>query len=264
MFRLKRNALFWWSLALTLLVTAAATAFDCLSIEGDLSLCALETRSLAGAPYAQLAAAAVIVLFIGADNSGTIRNKIFVGSPRGGVYAANLLTGVVIGCSINAAWLVGGLSGAPILGFWRMSFAEAAWLIAVSFVTTAAVSVLSAIVGMLIPRRSAAAVAAMGGAIALMIAAGTVYSRLEQPKETMTAEPADGELVFEVKENPLYIDGLKRAVYEAALHINPLAPAVTLSNCDLTNTAADVAGTAFVAVFAGSLGAAAFGRRDIK
>ena len=122
MFRLRRNSLFWWTVVLTGLITAGLVLLDSSAINGSITNYELENIALSGAPFVQFVCAAVIVLFIGTDNSqNTIRGKLIVGNERKGIYFADVLTGIIIGCSINAAWLVGGLSGAPILGFWKWS-----------------------------------------------------------------------------------------------------------------------------------------------
>ncbi len=265
MFRLRKSRMFRLSVIMTALVTAAAVLIDCLSIRGDVSEYALECCALSGAPLVQIVGAAVIILFLGTDHSHkTIRNKLIVGNQRGGIYSADVLTGIVIGCSINAAWLIGGLAGVPILGFWKMKSAEALLYIVMSFVGTVSLSSVTALIGVLMQRKSGAAVAALVLAFALIMNAGAVYTRLGDKKEVMNGVYVNGELTFEITENPNYISGLKRSAYELALHVNPLGSSVALSNCDLKNPAADIAGAAFVTVFVSSLGAAAFRRKDLK
>lgn len=265
MFRLKKSRLFWWVVVLTALVTVGVVLLGCLTIKGEASEYALESYALSEAPFVMIANAAMVILFISIDHSGrTVRNKIIVGNKRGGIYAANMLTGVVIGCSVNAAWLVGGLAGVPILGWWKMPASETAVYITSSMACAVAVSAAAALVGMLLQSRSAAVVVGLTAAFALIWCAGDVYNRLNAQKEEMTANNVSGELRFELIENPNYIGGLKRAAYELALNVNPMGSSIALSNCDLKDPVAGIAGAGFVTVFISSLGAAVFRRKDLK
>ncbi len=74
----------------------------------------------------------------------------------------------------------------------------------------------------------------------------------------------DGELQFELIENPNYIEGVRRAAYELALNVNPLGSSIALSNCDLKDPIAGIAGAGFVTVFISALGAAVFRRKDLR
>lgn len=265
MFRLGKSRLFRWAVVLTALATAGSVLLSCLSINGETSEYALENRALSGAPFVMIASAATVILFLGTDNSErTVRNKIIVGGRRGGIYAANMLTGIVIGCSITAAWLVGGLAGVPILGWWKMPVSEAAVYIASSMVSAVAVSAAAAPVGMLIQSKSGAVVVGLTAAFALLFCASGVYTRLGGQKEIMTADNIDGELQFTLTENPNYVGGIKRAAYELALNVNPMGSSIALSNCDLKDPVAGIAGAGFVTVFISSLGAAVFRRKDLK
>ena len=80
----------------------------------------------------------------------------------------------------------------------------------------------------------------------------------------MTTEKIDGELQFELIENPNYIEGVRRAAYELALNVNPLGSSIALSNCDLKDPIAGIAGAGFVTVFISALGAAGFRRKDLR
>lgn len=197
MFRLSKSRLFWWLVILTALITAGCVLLECMTIEGDISEYSLEKTALSGAPFAQIAAAAVTVLFLGADNgNNTVRNKLIVGSRRRDVYSA-----VVI---------------------------------------------------------------ALTAAFALIFTTGTVYRRLNHQKEEMRAVYENGELTLETAENPYYVGGFRRTAYELALHTSPFGPTIALSNCDLKDPAADLAGAAFVTIFVSLLGEARFGRIDLK
>lgn len=265
MFRLRKSRLFWWAVILTALVTAGFVLIDSSAINGSIRDYDLENIALAGAPLVQIVNAAVIVLFLGTNHShNTIRNKLIVGSRRGGIYSADVLTGMVIGCAINAAWLVGGLSGVPVLGLWKMETAKAFMYIGMTFVSTVSLSSVAALIGVLIRRRSAAVVIALTAMLALIICANNVYERLSNNEEDRIMDFVDGEPVFEMVRNPDYVGGAMRIAFELALNANPMGASVALSNRDFGDPTASLAGTAFVTVFVNSLGAAAFGRRDFN
>ena len=224
MFRLRKSRLFWWAVVLTALVTAGLVLLDSSAINGSIRDYDLENVALSGAPFVQIVNAAVIVLFLGTDHShNTIRNKLIVGSRRGGIYSADVLTGIVIGCSINAAWLVGGLSGVPVLGFWKMETAKAFMYIGMSFVCTVSLSSVAALIGVLVQRRSAAVVIALMAVLALIMCANNVYERLSNNEEDRKMDFVDGEPVFEFVKNPDYVDGTLRMAFELSLNLNPMA-----------------------------------------
>lgn len=269
MFRLRKSRLFWWTVILTALTTAGLVLFESSAMSAVFPDYELEIIALSGAPFVQMVIAAVIVLFLGTDNSHkTIRNKLIVGSRRGEIYSANVLTGMIIGCAVNAAWLVGGLSGVPTLGFWHMEPAEAFMYIGMSFVSTVSLCSVAALFAMMIRSRSAAVVAAIAALFVLLTGSSSAYQRLSNNKEDVSANIVDGEFVFELVENPYYVDGAMRAAFELALNANPMGISVTLSNRELgnrdySNPAACLVGAAFVTIFVSSLGAAMFGRRDL-
>lgn len=258
LFRLRKSRMFRAAVLLTLLITAAGVLFG--TADGT-----LEGVALSGAPLVQMAGAAAAVLFIGTDNSEkTVRNKLCVGSRRREVYAANVLTSIVISCSVNAAWLLGGLAGVPFFGWWKMPPASAAVYVTVSMLCAAALGAMAALLAMLIRSRSAAVAAICAALLALLTAAAVPYKRLSVGRELMVGQNVDGETVFELVENPDYVDGAKRAVLTLALNVNPMGVSAVLSNCDLGDPAASMAGTAFTAIFVCSLGAAVFGRKDLQ
>lgn len=262
--RLGKSRLFKWAVAMTALLTAAFVIISALSIEGDRTEYALESYALAGAPLVQIVSAAVIVLFVGAEHSQhTIRNKLTVGSRRGNVYASELITSVIIGCSLNAAWLLGGLAGVPFLGAWKMPLLEAITYIAVSMLSAAAVDAVAALIGTLFQRRSHGVVTALILVFAMTALAGQTYERLNVSEQEMRAEIINGEQSLLLEDNPRYISGAKRAAYEFALRINPLGTLIPLSNRDLKNPAADMAGAGFVTILVSSVGSAVFGRKDL-
>lgn len=265
MFRLRKSRLFWWAVILTALVTAGFVFIDSSAVNGSIRDYELEYIALSGAPLTQIVNAAVIVLFIGTDHShNTIRNKLIVGSRRGGIYSADVLTGMVIGCAINAAWLVGGLSGVPVLGFWKMETAKAFMYIGVTFVSTVSLSSVAALIGVLVQRRSAALVTALTAMLALIMCADYVYERLSNDEEDRIMDFVDGEPVFEIVKNPDYVGGTMRAAFELALNANPMSASIMLSNRDFGNPTASLVGTVFVTIFVNSLGAAVFRRNDLK
>ena len=265
MFRLRKFRMFWLSVILTALVTAGLVLIDSLAVNDRISNYELENIALSGAPFVQFVCAAVIVMFIGTDNSqNTIRSKLIVGNERKGIYFADVLTGILMGCSINAAWLVGGLSGVPILGFWKMEPDKAFMYIVMTFVSTVSISAFAALIGVLVQRRSAAVVIAFMSVFALILCANNVYERLSNNEEDLTMNYVDGEPVFELVKNPDYVGGTMRAAFELALDVNPMGVSVALSNRDLADPTASLVGTAFVTIFVSSLGAAAFGRKDLN
>lgn len=265
MFRLRKSRLFKWVIFLTMLVTALITLKSCLSIKGDTDEYALETYSLSGAPYVQIAIAAVIVLFLGTDHSqNTIRNKITVGGMRRDIYTANLMVGIVIGLSINTAWLVGGLSGMPVLGAWKMPLYQAFTYLVISMLCAVSVSALAALVGTLVRRKSSAVAVTVTAFIALLFFASDLCARLNHQQEIMSASIVNGEIVFSLDKDPKYTDGIWRAVCEIAVHTLPQGTSIMLSNCNLDNPWADAVGALFVTVYASAIGACMFRKKDIN
>ncbi len=265
LFRLGKNRLFKWAFAMTALVTAAFVVICCLSIKGDKSEYTLENCALAGAPFVQIVSAAVIVIFVGTEHSQhTIRNKLTVGSRRGNVYSSELTASVIIGCSLNAAWLLGGLAGVPFLGAWKMPLSETWIYIAVSMLCAAAASSGAALIGALFHNRSKRVVSPLITVLAMIQLAGHTYTRLGAPEQQMRAEVINGEQILSLEENPQYIGGAKRVIYELALRLDPVGALLPLSNRELETPAADIAGAGFVIILVNSAGSAVFGRKDLK
>lgn len=265
LFRLGKSRLFKWAVVMTALVTAAFVVISCASIKGDRSEYALENYALAGAPLVQIVSAAVIVIFVGTEHSQhTIRNKLTVGSRRGNVYSSELAASVIIGCSLNAAWLLGGLAGVPFLGTWKMPLSETLIYVAVSMMCAAAVSAVAALIGTLFQSRSRGVATVLITVFAMIQLAGYAYTRLGAPEQQMRAEIINGEQVLSLEENPQYVGGAKRAAYEFAMRLDPIGALLPLSNRDLKEPAADMAGAGFVIILVSSIGKSVFGRKDLK
>lgn len=262
-FRLRHSKVFWLANALTLFGTAAVVLYAAISNASDY---ALDNIYFAGEPAVEFIAVAVTVLFVGTDYSdGTIRNKVAVGRVRAEIYAANTIAGIVIGVSLNASYLLGGLAGIPVLGAWKMPLSEVFSYMAVSMLYTVALSAIAALIGMLCSRKASAVVIAIFSTVLMAFAASRLYIVLCQPETQRGAAIVNGEFVLgEIEQNPRYVGGALRTVYEIALHTIPMGQSVMLSNLDIDNPLPDAAASAAVTICVSALGAAAFRKKDLS
>ncbi len=219
-------------------------------------------------PFVCLAAALFISLYLGVDYSdGTVRNKVMVGRTRKEIYMANWVVCVLGTLLLCLAFAV----PATALSLLLLGACKAP---AIAFVTTAALSVLTAVaissvytlVGTLCQNKAVISAACLLIVFALYIFAMMINGALSQPPtlEGMVTLTENGMEVDQGTPNPAYLTGAKRAVYEFLDDFLPVNQGIQCANMQIAHplrfSLCDV-GITLVSILAGLW---LFGRKDLK
>ncbi|MCM1328776.1 MAG: ABC transporter permease [Ruminococcus sp.] len=220
-----------------------------------------------------LISAIFVGLFIGTEHSnGTMRNKFVVGHTRAAVYSANFAVCVFASLMLHIAYFLTVLLGGIIMfDNFVVSPEKLLFNFAVSLIVAAAYAAVVLPVSMLVASKSSGVTAVILTALVLMIAAMVIGSGLNEPEfhsdEMLTVTDLSGnvEVTEPQKENPYYISGVKREIYEALYDIIPTCQGLRIQNGDMPeNNAVFPLWSAGIAAAATAAGAVLFRRKDLK
>ena len=184
-----------------------------------------------------IVAAAFSSLFLGAEYSdGTIRNKLVAGHTRAAIYCSNLIVTIIAALLMSAAYLIAVFAfGMPLIGALDLSdigpLAFAATIFGSIAMICAVCAILTAI-SMLISNKAVAAIVSIFVMLGILLFAIEVESRLLAPEFyspfTIVSSDENGpmELAQETVENPQYLRGAERRVYEYIFDILPAGQAL--------------------------------------
>lgn len=176
-----------------------------------------------GGLYIIFAVAVFIGIFVGTEYSdGTIRNKLFTGHTRIGIYLSKLIVCAAADVMIHVLYILVVLAlGGLLLGGTSMAAQELLVCTLVSTAASLAQTSLFLLFSMSIQSKTVGSVVCLLSSLILLIATLTVYQRLEQPEYydgyTYTVVDEYGEEIekeVEREKNPNYLTGMHRKVYE--------------------------------------------------
>ncbi len=206
-------------------------------------------------------------LFLGVEyQDGTLRNKLIAGHSRQNVYLSSLIT-IVSGCFIIlAAWILGGASGACILGGLKLSGEMQPVLsAALILMLTVAEAAILTMIAMLIPNRATSAVVSILMMLGLIAIGGTIYNILCEPELASTAIfTANGMEVSEPLPNPYYVSGTLRKVYQFLVDFLPSGQSVQLANQELARPVFSLCASFEITLITSIAGIICFKRKDLK
>ncbi|MFD2114227.1 ABC transporter permease subunit [Paenibacillus yanchengensis] len=190
------------------------------------------------APVIGLFCAVFTSMFIGTEyHDGTIRNKIIVGHTRPAIYVANLIVCTVAGLIMVAVWIAVMLAiGIPLLGLFASSLSIILAYVGITVVMIAAFVSIFTLVGMLSQNKAGAAVTTLLLLFVLFFVASYFNNKLHEPEMYgggPTVSEVDGEISMEMSEpeqNPDYVEGNKRKIYEFIVTFLPTGQGIMMSN----------------------------------
>lgn len=229
LFRLRKSALFWGSLAVSFgvgLMLVCNRLSDRAGYEASISL---DQILFGHAVTIGLLGSVFVSLFLGAEYSdGTIRNKLAAGHSRAGVYLANFIT--MAGCCLLfcLVCLVAVLGlGLPLIGPPSVPFGELLPLLAGSLTVAVSFCALFTLWVMNCSRRAVSVTVCMLGVVFMMSLTTWLSARLDQPEFRDTVPlVVNGEIVFGTESNPLYLRGAAREVYQVLDDLLPYGQAL--------------------------------------
>lgn len=230
--RLWKSRIFWLCV-IGLAVMSVCESVDNLKLQAYDEVVYTEDSLFEFTPMLGVVLAAFCSLFIGTEYSdGAMRNKLIVGCRRGSIFLANFLTCAISGTIISLGYIVPcvALGGLMLDGF-NIGAGTIAALLGQMLMMIFASAALCNCAAMLIHSRSACTVALLVGAFLLMMMSLMIDSRLDQPKTHEIYEMVNEYgMPMEAKtvENPYYLDGRKRQVYQFLSDFLPSGQAVQL------------------------------------
>lgn len=219
-------------------------------------------------PYFGFFLSVFTALFLGTEYSdGTVRNKLIIGHTRSEIYLANLLTCFVGSFAVFLAWAVGGLVGIPYFGLWSVGISGYFRYLAVGLFTVLALTAILTVIAQMIANKAYNAVVSILAAIFLLLLASFLYNALCEPETIMDGVTitAEGDVLFgDIIENPAYIGGALRTVYETMLQILPTGQQIWIADETVTQPVLMCAYSLAVTVGMTALGLLGFRKKDLK
>ena len=223
------------------------------------------------AVYAGIFLSAFIALFTGVEYSdGTLRNKLIVGHSRTDVYLATLIICGSASLLLTGAWMLGGLVGIPVLGFWVIGLKGILLTALISMLAAISLCSVFLMVSMLISNKAVSAVVCMMLSMLLIVAASTPYNALCEPEfASGMMITADGVLqMLEPTPNPRYIGEPLRSVYSSIVNILPTGQQILLANITSDEGIAryllQIVGSILLTSCTTGVGLFLFRRKDLK
>ncbi len=216
----------------------------------------------------------LVSLYLGTEyNDGTLRNKLIVGHTRGAIYAAAQLTCTVSAIFLHLLYILSVvLTSTLLLEPFKTPMSVLVQLTAVSLLTVAAMTSIFVAVAMCVSSRSSGAVVAILIALAMLMLAYTVESRLCEPEyiETSFQMSLDGEIVQgDPIPNPKYLRDTERDIYQLIHDIHPLGQMMQLVQLKIngsyvTHICIFIVCSILVNALATAVGYTLFRRKDIN
>lgn len=240
-FRLRKNKIFWAEIGLTAILSVFI-----LIVNYSPEVQAMENRLCLDDVFFTMylvlgfLLAAGISLVVGTEYSdGTIRNKLIVGNTRAQVYFSNLIASVVPSCLVL---LVHGIitygMGCFLFGSFQMPTDQAVMALFSALLTTFVFSALFVAIAMNCSNKAVTAVVSLLLVLALTYLASAFGTALTEPEMTYDGITItmDGVQFGDMIQNPAYISGFQRTLYEFAYDLLPTGQLLQMYTLDFTRS----------------------------
>lgn len=268
-FRLRKNRIFWAEIGLT----AILSVFIVITNYSP-GVQAMENRLYMDDVFFTMylvlgfILAAGISLIVGTEYSdGTIRNKLIVGNTRAQVYFSNLIASAVPSCLVL---LIHGIItygiGYFLFGSFQMPTEQAVIALFSALLTTFVFSALFAAIAMNCSNKAVTAVVSLLLVLALTYLASAFGNALTEPEMTYDGITItmDGVQFGDMIQNPAYIKGFQRTLYEFVYDLLPTGQLLQMYTLDFTGCARWPIISALLCVVVTITGFLAFRRKDLK
>lgn len=234
-FRLWREKMFWLA---TAAVTAGSALFAWMTYNTskgyDDIVYTAEDLLFNLLPAFGFVCAFVLSFWLGAEfDDHTIRNRLIVGHTRTGVYFSKFLT-ALSACIIMlfAMLAVSGVMGYLFFGKHMLGWTELAFIALCCVLMAAVFSAIFVGIGMNVNGRAAAITVSVLLMFAMaLLASFCINALMEEPTSySYVTITMDGVEFGELQDNPAYVSGFKRTVYELIADLLPTGQAIQLHN----------------------------------
>lgn len=212
--------------------------------------------------------AVFISLHIGAEyEHDTIRNKLAVGHTRLELYTSNLIACTAASLAICLGMLlISGIFGYIFFKKFYLSWQELSFMILCCILVTAAFSAIFVSLATTIPNRAISVTISVVIFFLLVFVASFIGTRLMEGQmtyENMTIT-MDGIQYGDLVENPAYVSGIRRTVYEFIYDFLPTGQAKAMNGMNFDRCTRWPITSAVVLVVSTVLGYYSFCKKDIK
>lgn len=212
--------------------------------------------------------AAVVSLFAGTEyRDGTIRNKIVAGCDRKKIYLSGFLTAAAYGAALYLIGIVLSLGVAiPLFGKIKMDGKMFFLLLVDGLLLHIAYAALFYLIAALVTRREYSAVVSILLIFALLLVSSYLLNCLMQPEVSTFAQLSGetGDMTLMEEQNPHYISGRKREIYQFILDFLPAGQSAELSSMSVVHPLRMLFCSLAVTLLCVVGGMWAFERKDIK
>lgn len=212
--------------------------------------------------------AIVTALHLGAEyDHGTIRNKLMVGHTRWALYWSDLAVCTVASVVLLLVMLaVSGLVGYVLFRAFLLPAKDLALLLLCAVLITMVFAAMFVAVSVAVPNRAFSVVACWVLFYAMMLVSSYLQSILaaEEMTYSYVMISQSGVEFGDLIENPDYVDGPQRTVFEFIDNLLPTGQAAHLNNMEFENARHWPWMSAAVWLFSVAMGWLGFRRRDIK
>ena len=214
-------------------------------------------------------AAVGVSLIVGSEYSdGTIRNKLAVGDTRVNLYFSNLL----VSCAVSVLIVlihtaVTGIVGSLLFGTFQMQLSQAVFAIACACLAAVSYTGICVFISMNCSNKAVAAVISLVLMLGLLYVGSALGAALREPKMTyngVTLTENGIQYFGDMIQNPAYISGTKRMVYEFFYDLLPSGQISQLHSLDFARAARWPWFSVGLSVLMSAAGFVAFRRKDIK
>ncbi|MBR4289706.1 MAG: ABC transporter permease [Oscillospiraceae bacterium] len=198
----------------------------------------------------------------------TIRNKLIVGYSRTQVYfaeyiACTVASIILMGIMLLFSTLFGLLLSLEFQSGWH----ELSLLLLCCFLIASVFSAMFVGISMNVGSKAAALVASMIFLFAIMLLASFCITALEEPPMAYTnviISVEDGVQFGDLVENPAYVDGTQRMIYELIADILPTGQAIQMNNLEFERAVRWPAFSLIMLIISTVGGFLPFRKRDIR
>ena len=207
-------------------------------------------------------------LFLGTEHDhGTIRNKLIAGKSRPAVYLSSLILSLAACFLMIAAYFVPVVCIGPFftegLG---MTGGMLALIVGGELLMAAALCALCTLGSMLISRKAVLAVTLLLAVLVGLAAGGYLEGRLEEPEfnKVIMMNAEGGPAIVSDRENPSYLRGREREVYQFAADFLPTGQALLYNFDMMVHPVAMCLYSLLILAASTAGGILAFRRKDLK
>lgn len=210
----------------------------------------------------------VTAFFVGTGYSdGTVRNKLIVGHKRHCIYLCNLTVCVTAGFALCLSYLLPHTClGLLLLGNFVVGAEKLLVYIGLNFALTAAFAALFVLISMLCHNKAYSTAGCVLLVFALLFAGIRIASALNEPEYYSGYSYTENGFTIteEAEQNPNYLCGTKRRVYEFLNDFIPGGQAIKLANMNAEKPVMSALYDGIIFLAATGFGMIVFRRKDLK